>query len=310
MALRFFGLSSHSVATRSFHSTVSTSEGVVMARDGKSMTGLVIELPFRIVDVFTTTPLTGNALCVVFEPAPEPVMAAVAREVNLSETTFVTCTGPRSYDVSIWTPAGEVPFAGHPSLGTAWALGPGRWNQRSPGATVEVVATEEGAVMTQPDPVMTEVSPASALLALGLPPEADAGAWVADVGGFRHLLVPTDRRIDRLEPQPGALRAAAREADAMGVAVFAPLDDANLHARVFIPSSTVPEDPGTGSAAGAIGLVGRRVWGTAEDLVVHQGGEIGRPCRIEVHAEEGAMQVGGRVVASAEGRFTLAPPLG
>ncbi len=276
----------------------------------RAVAGLVIELPFRIVDVFTSTPLSGNALCVVFEPAPEPVMAALAREANLSETTFVTRTGPLSYDVSIWTPSGELPFAGHPSLGTAWALGPGRWTQRSPGATVEVLATDDGAVMTQPDPVFAEVSPEPAVLALGLTPGPEDAAWVADVAGTRHLLVATQRPLDRLHPQQDQLVAVTGTAKTTGVAVFAPIDDESLHARVFIPASTVPEDPGTGSAAGAMGLLGRRLWGMAPDLVVHQGREIGRPCRIEVHAEEGRMRVGGAVVASAEGRFTLAPPLG
>lgn len=281
-----------------------------MARDGKGMVGLAIELPYRIVDVFTDAPLAGNAVCVVLEPAPEPVMAALAREVNLSETTFVTRTGPLAYDLRIWTPAGELPFAGHPSLGTAWALGAGRWTQRTTGATVEVVATDEGAVMTQPDPVLTEVSPAPAVQALGLVPGPADAAWVAEVGGTRYVLVPTRQRIDRLDPRPGPLRAVAESAKTTGVAAFARLDDETLHARVFIPASTVPEDPGTGSAAGPIGLLARRLWGMAEDLVIHQGHEIGRPCLIEVHAEQGQVRVGGRVVGAAEGRFTLAPPLG
>lgn len=276
----------------------------------RAVPGLVIELPFRIVDVFTDSPLSGNALCVVFEPAPEPVMSALAREINLSETTFVTRTGLLSYDVSIWTPAGELPFAGHPSIGTAWALGPGRWTQRSPGTTVEVVATEDGAVMTQPDPVFTGVAPEPAIEALGLTQGKEDAAWVADVGGTRHLLVPTRQRLDRLHPQQDELLAVATTAQTTTVAVFAPLGDESVNARVFVPASTVPEDPGTGSAAGAIGLLGRRLWGMGADLVVHQGDEIGRPCRMEVHAEEGRVRVGGRVVAAAEGRFTLTPPLG
>jgi len=274
------------------------------------MAGVEVELPYRVVDVFTDVPLAGNALCVVLEPAPEPLMAALARELNLSETTFVTRTGALAYDVRIWTPAGEVPFAGHPSLGTAWALGPGTWTQRCPGATVEVVATERGAVMTQPDPVMTEWPPEPAVVALGLAPGPTDAAWVADVAGFRHLIVPTEQPVDQLHPQSDRLLAATRRARTTSVVAFNRLDDESLHVRVFIPTSTVPEDPGTGSAAGAVGLLGRRLWGMAEDLVIHQGHEIGRRCRIEVHAEVGQVRVAGAVVASAEGRFTLAPPLG
>ncbi len=123
---------------------------------------MAIELRYRIVDVFSPVPLAGNALCVVLDPCPEPVMAAIAREVNLSETTFPVLTGAHSYEVRIFTPATELPFAGHPTLGTAWALGPGVWSQESKGATVVVEADGAGAVMSQPDPVFTEVDPAPA----------------------------------------------------------------------------------------------------------------------------------------------------
>ena len=75
--------------------------------------------------------------------------------------------------------------------------------------------------------------------------------------------------------------------------------------RYFVPGWGVAEDPGTGSAAGPIGVLARRLWGTATDVVVRQGDEIGRPCRIEVHAQEGDLRVGGGVVSSAAGRFTL-----
>ena len=89
----------------------------------------VIELAYRIVDVFSDRPLAGNALCVVVDACPEPLMAGIAREVNLSETTFPTVTADGAYRTRIWTPGGELPFAGHPTLGTAWVLGAGRWEQ-------------------------------------------------------------------------------------------------------------------------------------------------------------------------------------
>ncbi|MGH9285178.1 MAG: PhzF family phenazine biosynthesis protein, partial [Acidimicrobiales bacterium] len=116
-----------------------------------------LSLRYRIVDVFSDRPLAGNPLCVVLDPCPPVVMAAIAREVNLSETTFPSVTGPGRYDVRIFTPAAELAFAGHPTLGTAWVLGAGRWRQASPGATVTVEADETGAVMGQPDPELAEV---------------------------------------------------------------------------------------------------------------------------------------------------------
>ena len=277
------------------------------------MTG---ELPYRIVDVFTDRPLAGNALCVVLDGAggDDGLMQAIAREANLSETTFVTQTGGDTYDVRIWTVGGELPFAGHPSLGSAWALGPGRWTQTSPGATVEIDVSATGAWMAQPDPVFTEVYPEDVAAALGLPLASVRTATVAEIGGTRHLLVPTDAAIDGLRPDNGALVAATRTLGTTVVGVLRRIDDATLHARAYFAGASLVEDPGTGSAAGPFGLLARRLWSTDEDVVILQGAEMGRPCRIEVHAEVGALRVGGRVSACAEGRFVLGgsggPPVG
>ncbi len=263
----------------------------------------MIELRYRIVDVFSDRPLAGNALCVVLDPCPDPVMAAIAREVNLSETTFPVVTGDADYDMRIFTPQGELPFAGHPSLGTAWVLGPVRWTQTTAGATVVVEADAVGAVMEAPAPVFRDVDPTAAVAALGL--AGVEGAILADVAGTRHVLLPTGAPIERLAPDPSAVAAAARSAGGISLCPFRRLDDQTLHARVFAPLVGVVEDPGTGSAAGPFGLLARRLWSTGPDVVVLQGLEMGRPCRMEVHAEEGSLRVGGRVTPSAEGRFTL-----
>jgi len=262
-------------------------------------------LRFRTVDVFTDVALAGNALCVVTDPVAESLMGRIAREVNLSETTFVTPTGSSSYDVRIFTPGGELPFAGHPSLGSAWVLGPGRWTQRSPGATVEIDVTEFGAVMSQPDPTFTEVYPEDAARALGLPVTAVAKAFVGSVGGTRHVLVPTDAGIGELRPDAAAVASVTRALGATGLGVFRAVDAATLHARVFLPGTGIPEDPGTGSTAGPFAVLARRLWGCAEDVVILQGAEMGRPCRIDVHAEAGELRVGGAVAGVSEGRFTL-----
>jgi trans-2,3-dihydro-3-hydroxyanthranilate isomerase len=264
-----------------------------------------IELRYRVVDVFSDVPLAGNAVCVVLDPCPEPVMAAIAREVNLSETTFPTLTGERSYEMRIFTPTTELPFAGHPSLGTAWVLGPGAWEQTTEGATLVVEADRDGATMVQPDPVLREAGAAGtgAVEALGL---TDARAvQVAEAAGVRHLVVATDAALDRLDPEQGAVTAASRRVGATTLAAVRRLDDRILHVRVFAPVAGIAEDPGTGSAAGPVAVVARLTWGTADAVTILQGAEIGRPCRIEVHAEGGWLRVGGRVAACAEGRFTL-----
>ncbi|MBW3669531.1 MAG: PhzF family phenazine biosynthesis protein [Actinobacteria bacterium] len=258
---------------------------------------------YRIVDVFTDRPLAGNALCVVLDPCPPELMARVAREVNLSETTFVTGIDGDRYEMRIFAPADELRFAGHPSLGTAWALGPGRWTQVAAGGTVTVDADDEGAAMSQPHPTFDAVDAAPAITALGLP--GAATAWRGEAAGTAHVYVATDAPIDGLAPDLAGIHAVTTRHDASGLAVFRPLDDTTLHARVFLPAIGIPEDPGTGSAAGPLALLAREVFGTASDITVRQGDEMGRPCRMEVHAEEGAVRVGGRVSACAEGRFTL-----
>ncbi|HVE47835.1 MAG TPA: PhzF family phenazine biosynthesis protein [Acidimicrobiales bacterium] len=264
-----------------------------------------IELRYRIVDVFTDRPLAGNALCVVLDPCPDAVMAAIAREVNLSETTFPVVTGDGTYEMRIFTPGAELPFAGHPSLGTAWCLGPGKWEQTTEGGTVVVEADASGAVMEQPVPRFTYADPDQGVQALGLP-GAEA-ASVAEAGGLTHLLLATDAPLGHLTPENAMVEAASRASGAHDLVAFRRLDDETLHVRVFAPSLGIAEDAGTGSAAGPVALLARRLWGTAVDLTILQGGEIGRPCRIEVHAEEDDLRVGGRVAACADGRFTLPP---
>jgi len=265
-----------------------------------------LPMRYRIVDVFSDRALAGNALCVVLDPCDEQHMQALAREVNLSETTFPTVTSDASYRMRIFTPNDELPFAGHPSIGTAWALGPNTWEQTTSGAVVTVQADAHGAVMGQPDPELVQVDDriaAAAVDALGLP-GAD-GAWRSVAGGTRHVLVPTTAPLDTLQPDLAAVRVAAESAGGMSLCPFRRIDDHTLHVRVFVPSAGIAEDPGTGSAAGPIGILARQLWNTAADIEITQGTEMGRPCRLEVHAELGEIQVGGRVALCAEGRFAL-----
>ena len=265
------------------------------------------QLAYRIVDVFSDRPLAGNGLCVVSGvPSDESLMQKIAREMNLSETTFVTLTADHAYDVRIFTPSEELPFAGHPSVGSAWTLGPGTWTQRSAGATVTIEVDGNGATMSQPDPTFTEVYPEDAATAWGLAAGAAPNAFVADVGGTRHLLVATAAPIESLHPDNNRLLAAARAVRAAGVGVMRKIDSTTIHVRLVAPSETASfEDPGTGSAAGPVGVLARRLWGVDADLLVRQGDEIGRPCRIHVHAEDGNVRVGGAVAPFAGGTFTL-----
>jgi trans-2,3-dihydro-3-hydroxyanthranilate isomerase len=258
---------------------------------------------YRIVDVFTDQPLAGNALCVVLDPCPEERMQAVAREMNLSETTFVTERGEGTYSMRIFTPGVELPFAGHPTLGTAWVMGPGRWTQITAGGRIPVTADEHGAEMTQPDPTLSETADAGVREAVGV--DRVLGVWRAEAAGNAHLVAAVDEPIDALRPHPDMVRELLDRHATTTLAVVRRLDGQTLHVRVLFRSVGIAEDPGTGSAAGPVGVLARRLWDLGPDLLIRQGDEIGRPSRIRVHAEPGDLRVAGGVVLAAEGRFAL-----
>lgn len=260
-------------------------------------------LRYRVVDVFSDRPLAGNALCVVMDECTPDLMQPLAREMNLSETTFPLVTGPDSYSMRIFTPYTELPFAGHPSLGTAWALGPGRWQQTTAGAVVTVEADARGAVMTQPDPVLTDLEEPRLAPALGL--SALVGLSAAAAGGNLFLLAATEQDLAAVVPDHSALARIGSDHGATGVAAIRRVSDGELQVRVFVPAAGIPEDPGTGGAAGSIGTLARILWGCDADLVIRQGDQVGRPSVVEVHAEPGAIRVGGRVTACAEGTLRL-----
>jgi len=152
-------------------------------------------------------------------------------------------------------------------------------------------------------PASASSDPGPAVAALGLP-GAEA-AFVADAGGMRHLLVPTEAPLGGIAPDLAAIAEVQRRHRTTSVAPVRRIDDRTLHARVFCPGAGIPEDPGTGSAAGPFGRLAHQRWGVDPDLTIRQGDELGRPCRITVHAGEGILEVGGAVSACAEGHFTL-----
>ena len=123
---------------------------------------------YRIVDVFTDRPLSGNALYVVLDTCPSELMQPIAREMMLSETTFITNRSERAYSMRIFTPSVELPFAGHPTLGTAWLMGPGDWTQTTSGGSVRVRINADGAEMTQPAPAVVQIDDSGVREAAGL----------------------------------------------------------------------------------------------------------------------------------------------
>ncbi len=260
-------------------------------------------LRYRLVDVFTDTPLRGNPLAVVLDPCPEELMQPVAREFNLNETTFPMQTGDDSYAMRIFTQTMEVPFAGHPSLGTAWVMGPRKWAQVTSGATVTVEADERSARMTQPEPDFTAVDEHADELLASLGLTSAEGIARADIGGMVHVLVATKEEINGLAPDLTRVADVSRACRAHTVAPMRRVDDAHLQARVFAPASGFAEDPGSGSVAGPVAIYAREQWGTGEQVTISMGVTLGRPSVLEVDLAAGT--VGGDVVVSAEGELVL-----
>jgi len=275
-------------------------------------------IPFQICDVFTDQPLAGNALAVFTDAAglSDATMQALAREMNLSESAFVlppTATGADAR-VRIFTPTMELPFAGHPTLGTAFVLGTSRRldfvRLETRRGVVEVRLTPDGGRpafgwMNQPIPRFGPYGPTAELFAaLGvhgslLPVELyDNGPQYV----FVELGSPAD--VASLRPDLGALAA-------LGTTAFAVVarDGTRWKARVFAPGEGIPEDPATGAAAGPLALHLARHGRVPFDveIVIDQGAEIGRPSvlRARVSAAVDRVEVGGAAVIVGGGEFRL-----
>ncbi|HEX6075217.1 MAG TPA: PhzF family phenazine biosynthesis protein [Micromonosporaceae bacterium] len=285
-------------------------------------------LRYEIVDVFTDRPYAGNPLAVVLDAdgVDGTQMRWIAREFNLSETAFVLPPSPGAdYRIRIFTPGTELPFAGHPSVGTAATLArlgrikPGERVQECGAGMVSVSVTDGAATLTGGTATVgAELDPEPLLRAVGLTRQDLAGPVprVAGCGiSFYYLAVRPDAPA-RAVPDVAALRALGQA----GLSVFVWDPDSQVaHSRVFCDAVGVPEDPATGSAA-----LGFGVWLVAAGLAapdgtttytVRQGVEMHRPSTLEcaVVASGGRTTrttVAGGVVPVASGDIVVPPFVG
>lgn len=271
---------------------------------------------YLLVDVFAPEPLAGNGLVVFPEPGAleDALMQRIAREMNLSETTFVTAVRPTGYDVRIFTPAEELPFAGHPTLGTAWVLqhlgmiDADEVEQISAAGPTHVTLGQRPS-FARDGTVEPDVEAHLVADALGIDVDHigfDASAIGARAEhllpafasvGVRQLMVPiADPGV------VGSMRAPTSLGDYDGVYVFAPLGRGAIKARFFAPGIGVAEDPATGSAAAALGVyIGTRAGEVS--FQISQGAEIGRPSALYVDAQPGRARVSGDVHLIADATF-------
>lgn len=292
---------------------------------------------FYIVDVFGVGKYTGNQLA-IFRNAKSLTakeMQEIAREMNFAETTFILSDKERQggFDVRIFTPRAELPFAGHPTLGTAFVIMKEVLRKRAKVVTLNLkvgkipvspIYRGEGIEllwMRQKEPVFgPPVDAQRVASAVGLSEEAIDGRFPVEVvsTGIPFVVVPikSRRSVKRCAVNFEKFRELARDVSLTGVFVFCPepYDSKNdFNARMFAPEYGVTEDPATGSAAGCFAgyLVKHRYLRKSEvDVRVEQGFEIGRPSLLHLKAAErgGAIEVnvGGRVAMVAKGDFVQA----
>ncbi|WP_394825196.1 PhzF family phenazine biosynthesis protein [Pendulispora albinea] len=292
----------------------------------------MLTVPFKQVDVFTDTAFRGNPLAVILDARhlDTAAMQHIARWTNLSETTFVLPpserhAGAASYRVRIFTPTCELPFAGHPSVGTAHAVleagiakpildasGRGRLVQECEAGLLPItVDTSAGTVSIRapegkplPDPPGVEALVNDALAGLARGPLAPK---LYDTGPLWWLAQLADGAAVRAYvPNLQAIRALTLPTSAIGLAFFGFEDapDHSLVVRAYCPGYGIDEDPVTGSANAGIGAyllhAGRLRPG--DRYVASQGREVGRHGRVAVHIDdEGQVSIGGHAVTTIDG---------
>jgi trans-2,3-dihydro-3-hydroxyanthranilate isomerase len=282
-------------------------------------------LPFALVDVFASTPLSGNPLAVVLDAdeLSDGQMQRVAGEFNQPETTFVL--RPRrpgaTRRLRSFTAAGsEVVGAGHNALGAWWWLvesgvvEAGALQQEL-GDEVLPVSVERhrdrlDVAMRQAAPVPgAEVAARDFAAALGLPADAFAGGVRGRVvsTGSPHLLLPARDRaiVDAAAPDSAVLRESLAGCAAQGCYLFAVSGD-RAYARFFNPTVGLWEDPATGSAAGPLAWWLTRDTPGPATLTVEQGHALGRPSELYVEVDGAAVTLHGAAALAAEGRLHVA----
>jgi trans-2,3-dihydro-3-hydroxyanthranilate isomerase len=277
--------------------------------------------PYTLLDVFSDRPLAGNGLAVVHDAdaVGDDVMLAFARETRLMETTFVqTATvAEADYRNRIWTVTAEVPFAGHPTLGTALAVALERgdedvvYHQQTRAGVQPVTVERSGdrayaSVLQEPAVTEPELEPAAVLATVGLT-AADAHPQLAPQRvstGLPALITPVRDVAAVARARPDYAAMAALDDRVFNLYVCAVDAGAGTaHARSFAGLDE-GEDPATGSAAGPLlAYLNERLG--LERVEVAQGVEMGRPSRLVASMEDGRVRVGGDVVVLVTGTVRL-----
>jgi len=276
------------------------------------------QLSFKQVDVFTARPFFGNPVAVVIgaEGLDAAAMQRIAAWTNLSETTFLLPpTQPgATYRLRIFTPRQELPFAGHPTVGSAHAAlesgfataSNGNLKQECGAGVLDLTVEEQDGVrrifVRAPEP---KVSPIEALV-LG-----KVGALRVDVGPIWMVVDLGDAKsVDALAPDMPAIESLSHEFEATGVTVFGRTGNAAtpIHVRSFAPAHGIAEDPVCGSGNVSVGAYLRQTGLLKEfgpSYTARQGMQVGRDGRVQVRVSANAIQIGGEAVTCVNGNLRL-----
>jgi PhzF family phenazine biosynthesis protein len=277
-------------------------------------------LGFQQVDVFTTVPFKGNPVAVVLEgdALSGTEMQSIANWTNLSETTFVCAPADEraDYRLRIFTPRRELPFAGHPTIGSAHALlrhglkprTPGHLVQQCGRGLVDIKIDGERLLLALPEPAFCEPPPAQiAAVAdgLGIAAAEIRRAAIVDVGPVWFTVQLGDGdAVTALDPDMGRL-AALKRTGITGVNVFGLYPaggDGALEVRSFAPGEGVPEDPVCGSGNGCVAaLVRRDRLLNVPGYAARQGRCLGRDGRVTIEFDGATIWLGGHSVTCVEG---------
>ncbi|KOC91548.1 PhzF family phenazine biosynthesis protein [Winslowiella iniecta] len=279
-------------------------------------------IPFKQVDVFTRSAFNGNPLAVIMQAdgLSDRQMADIARWTNLSETTFVlpATEADADYRLRIFTPDYELPFAGHPTLGTAHALleagieckNPGKIVQQCGVGLVTINIADDGALaFAAPAATLTPFS--DALLAGALNSDAfdhQQPVMVADMG-IRWLLVPmlSAEAVLAIKPNLADFAQLMEHADVNGVMPFGPLAEGDEQYEVrglLIEQGSLTEDPVTGSANACLARY-LLAQGNTADYQVRQGTALQRNGRVQVNYQPDGIWIGGQTVTVIDGTIRV-----
>jgi PhzF family phenazine biosynthesis protein len=287
-------------------------------------------LPFKQVDVFTRRPFFGNPVAVVLgaEALTPGSMQRIAAWTNLSETTFVLppSSDQADYRLRIFTPKQELPFAGHPTIGSAHAviesgyapLKNAQLRQECLAGIVRLFVEESAAgkqiFVQAPHPKITTLDRefnASLMAALGALPGIAPEALSIDIGVVWIVVELRDAAaVATLEPDMPAVATLSQSVNSTGVTVFGRATDstAPFHVRSFAPALGVPEDPvcGSGNAAVAACLLHRgELNAIGSRYIARQGMQVGRDGQVTVHVDGESIRIGGYSMTCVDGRLRI-----